>query len=275
MSEWRLVREEFGSFDQLLETLKRRPNNPKMQGQRLSMSGSQSFTGTKSYSEAVKMLGTGYLDVIPKMQRNLKEQAKLNAKYVETVEHPRPHNAVVGFIPNVPASLLNLPESMISNNRKPMKRKTLHIHYVVSGSCSRDSSYFIDAGTALLSAVDIIERSGIQTKIDLCFFASKVNREFPFPTICIKNYGERFSIQKVSFPLVHTSMFRRIGFKWIETTPDTQESYSRGYGMPPSHEEIEEATRPIMDRSTYVISTDWIARNHNDVTAILKKLEVI
>lgn len=232
--------------------------------------------GTKDYKEAVKLLSVGYMEVVGKMQKNVADTSKINSKFLSNVDHAVPHNAVVGYIPNVPAALQNLPQSMISINKKPMKRKTLHIIYGVGGSAAEEREYFENAGTALLSAVDIIERCGIQTKIDLAFFLSMAGDEFPLPTVCIKNYGERFSIQKVSFPMVHTSMFRRIGFKWLETTPQiTYRGFANGYGHPPSHEKSEEAVRQILGNEGVYISNAWINRNECSVQKILEKLGVL
>ena len=232
--------------------------------------------GTNDYKEAVKLLQTGYMDVCKDMQKNVAGQTKLNSKLLQNVDHAVPHNAVVGYIPNVPAAIQNLPQSMISVNKKPMKRKTLHIIYGVGGSSMEKREYFEKAGTALLSAVDIIERCGISTKIDLAFFLSYCGSEFPLPTVCIKNYGERFSIQKVSFPLVHTSMFRRIGFKWLETTPQiTNSNFSNGYGSPPTHSGSEEAVRQVLKDGGVYISNAWINEHGCSVEEIMKKLEVL
>ena len=260
---YKLLYEQFRDFDSLLSALNSRKNNI-------------SWYGTSSYKEACDMLGSGYLAVLNKMKTNLEIQKKLNSKFLTTVDRPIPHNSVVGYIPNVPAALQNLPNSMVSIDKKPMKRKTLHLMYVVGGNAGRDQDYFTNAGIAVLSAIDIIEKCGIQTKIDLCFFSGRSNDQICMPGICIKNYGERFSIQKVSFPLVHTSMFRRLGFKWIETTTlDIDHGYSYAYGSAASAYEIEQAVSSIKEPNTYVLSTAWVNDNDCSVESILKKLEMI
>lgn len=43
--------------------------------------------------------------------------------------------------------------------------------------------------------------------------SAQTGNETTFPTVVIKNYGQRFDLQKVCFPLAHPSMLRRIGFK--------------------------------------------------------------
>jgi hypothetical protein len=269
----RIVKEEFHSIYQLMHTLSSRPNNSYMKNENDSKKGSESFTGTKNWEEAIKMLGTGYLEVIPKLQKNIGIQNKINAKYSAAIEKAVPKIRMQGYVPCVPNAIRGIPQSMISVDKKPMKRKTLHILYSVGANCSTETDWFVKAGTALLSAIDIIEKGGVQTKIDLNFFPSVENSEITFPTVTIKNYGERYSVQKISFPLAHPSMFRRIGFRWLETTPEIKQKYF-GYGSSPSHEKLEEEIK-INDPATYLISAKWIHSHNCSVEEILKKFGVI
>lgn len=275
MGEYRVIKEEFKTISQLLETMNRRENNKIMRAEHASRDGSKEFCGTASWTEAINMLPIGYLAVMNKLKSNMAVQKKLNSKFVASIERPTPHNAIVGYIPNVPNAIRNMPDSMISIDRKPMKRKTIHILYSNGGNCGKSTDWFIKAGTALLTAVDIIERGGIQTKIDIAFMTSRAGNEITFPTINIKNYGERFSLQKTSFPLVHPSMFRRIGFKWLETTPEiTSSMYSCGYGQSPSIETIRKNVS--VPSSTYILSAEEInGELECSVEKILQKLEMI
>lgn len=217
---------------------------------------------------------TGYTEIAKKLRSDVKQKDKIQSKYQTMTEHPIPHNAVIGFIPNVPNAIRNLPQSMISVDRKPQKRKTLSIKYIETGNACEDTKFFIDCGAALLSAVSLVEKSGIQTKIDLGFYAGREDGELAVGTVCIKNYGERYSFQKVSFPLAHPSMFRRIGFKWLETTPViTKDGFSCGYGSSPKHYELADNIK--LQPNTYLISTHWIRDHHYSVEEILRLFEVI
>ena len=52
-----------------------------------------------------------------------------------------------------------------------------------------------------------------------------------FATVKVKDYREHMDLQKLCFPLAHPSMFRRFGFKWLETVPGlTEVGWSFGYG---------------------------------------------
>ena len=55
----------------------------------------------------------------------------------------------------------------------------------------------------------------------------------------LKNYHERFNLQKMCFPLAHPSYFRRFGFKFLETFPKmTDDTFPHGYGRPLKHSEL-------------------------------------
>ena len=48
----------------------------------------------------------------------------------------------------------------------------------------------------------------------------------------IKSANERLNINKLSFPLVHPSMLRRLFFRFVEVHPGVPRSFIRGYGTP-------------------------------------------
>lgn len=248
-----------------------------MSGEHASDKNDSDFTGTRNYAEAVKLLQTGYSEAAKMLKTDVKQKDKIQSKYQRLTEHAIPHTAVVGFIPCVPNAMMNLPNSMISVDRKPQKRKTLSVIYIETGSAFRDQKYFTTAGAALLSAITLVEKSGIQTKIELGFFAGRrgndTTGELAVGTVHIKNYGERYSFQKVSFPLVHPSMFRRIGFKWIETVPYSTRDFSHGYGVPPSHEDLLRELH--LKPNQYLLTTEWVHEHDCSVEEILKYLEVI
>ena len=269
----KLLYENFPSLSSLVITLQQRPNNKIMRAEHSSRESDYGFTQTHSYEEAVQLMQTGYDEAAKMLRDDVKQKSKIQSKYAAMVKHPTPHNAVVGFIPNVPNAIRNIPESMITKDSKPMKRKTLDIIYSMHGSCLRSTEYFKEAGATLLSAVELIEKSGIQTRIDLAFMTAEENDEVSFPTVRIKNYDERYSFQKVSFPLVHPSMFRRIGFKWLETTPQMTQDFTGGYGHPPKTCILEKNVERRKD--SYLIDTAWIHEHFCSVEEILKKFEVI
>lgn len=266
-----ILREDFSSFTQLLKTLDERPNNHFMRNEDSSHSNGKDFTGTDSYDEAVDLLVHGYTDKLGDIKRGLLNSKRLTSKMYAKIPHPIPANHVAGFVPNIPNALKGLPESMITLNRLPQKRKTLSVLYNMDGSCGVPAQVFVDAGVALVSAINLIETSGIQVNLRVAFCSSSKNDEVTFPTLLVKSFGERFNLQKICFPLIHPSMFRRLGFKYLETSPFSKENYCWGYGRPTELETLREL---IQEKDTYILDTYWIRDHDNSIEEIINELGV-
>ncbi|MDE7345422.1 MAG: hypothetical protein K2N48_01630 [Muribaculaceae bacterium] len=255
-----------------MDTLAERPNNNFMWDSNSSRTGSKEFTGTSSWEEAVSLLKNGYPDYLDDIKKALNKSKKLTSKMYSKMPRPVPENHVFGFVPNVPNALRGLPQSMITIERNPQKRKTISILYSIGDACWRDTDDFIDAGVALVSAINMIEASGIRTRLQLGFMPSTQSGEIVFPTVKLKDFGEPFALQKICFPLIHPSMFRRIGFKYLETCPFCTKDFSFGYGAPVDLSTLEEC---LNTKDTYVLNTAWIKDKIGcDIEQILTKLGV-
>lgn len=270
-----LIKEDFKSLSELVKTLDNRPNNQFMRNENSSHSGDDEFTGTSSYEEAINLLRFGYTDPIAQVKEELKKSKLVTSKIYQSLPKIMPENKVVGFVPNVPNSLLGIPESMIFMDKKHQKRKTLSIIYSFGAPCCVDKDDLIKAGIALITAINIVELSGIQTRLQLGFMPSTSDseNEIIFPTVIIKNYGERFNLQKICFPMIHPSMFRRIGFKYLETCPFITRHYW-GYGtvrgvVPKVKKLLED------EKNTYIFESESIIKNHFNVEKILKEMDVL
>lgn len=278
----KIIYEEFNSINELLNTLNSRPNNKIMQDKNSSDTGDIYFTHTNSYKEAVDLFRVGYTEVLPDIKLAINKNNKVIQEKVARFQH-KPLNMPIGYIPNVPNAIQNKPDSMINVLRQPIKKKTLTIVYAMGGSWSNDKSVFIKAGSALISALNLIELSGIQTKLMINFmptssysFLRNQPEEILCPTLTLKNYGERFNLQKLCFPLAHPSMFRRIGFKYLETCPKiTQSGFSSGYGTPAELKDLTEGLEPYLPKGSIVIDSMFIKDNDYSVEAIIDKIGIL
>lgn len=270
----KVLTEEFGDINSLLRVINSRKNNQVMSDTHSSKTGSEDFTGSSSYDEAVRLIRTGYVDILKDVKDKLSEITRQNKQF-DSGFRPMPRNSIVGYVPNVPNAIRNIPESMINTNIVPQKRKTLSVVYSIEGNCNETVEFFIKTGTILLAAINIIERSGIQVKLSVAFMTSQQGSETTCPTVVIKNYGQRFDLQKVCFPLAHPSMLRRIGFKWLETTPQITESeFSFGYGRDPNDLKLLDKTfKDKFGKNTYVLNTHWIRSNNYSVEKLLNFLD--
>lgn len=267
-----MYKEEFSSIFELMNTLKERPNNKFMRDEHSSQTtGNSSWSGTNTYEEAESLLIYGYNDPVKNIKSNLIKNKKLVSKMYNLIPKPIATNQVVGFVPNVPNALMGLPKSMISVEKINRNKKTISIIYATGGAVGIEPKTLESAGTALVSAINLIELAGIQTRLSIGFIPSVKGRQIIFPTVNIKNFNERFSLQKICFPMVHPSMFRRIGFKYLETCPSMEEDFSCEYGRPASLEQIKTC---LKEKNTYIISREWITDHDNNIEEILKYMEV-
>ena len=183
---------------------------------------------------------------------------------------------VIGYVPNVPNAIRNLPNSMITINKIPQKKKTISIIYSIAGSCGESQDFFIKAGATLLTIIKLLESQGTSVELSVGFIgAMTVNRsEAVFPMVKVKSYGQELDLQKLCFPIAHPSMFRRFGFKYLETCPDLKETlFALSYGCPIQDLDIIKKNLNCKNGSVVILNSYWIRENGYDVKKIVEKLQ--
>lgn len=225
--------EHFKTLENLIDTMDKRPLNAAFQQKKSELSSqrdetknSRKWYETNTYSDAMEVLRVGYKDPLEQMKK-----AILKLGRSEKRTRPRIHESVVGFAPNVPAGLMNLPESMFNREYQSKKSKTLHLTYsfCVLGDVSPNT--IIKGGVNFISLVNSLEKQGYRIKIDIAF-VTVTNKTAAGFTVNLKEYGQRLNLLKLAFPLVHPSMLRRFAFRWLETVPNlTDTSFIGGYGQ--------------------------------------------
>lgn len=271
----KLVEEHFKSLYELINTLSTRPKNEIMKDEDSSDEGSYDFTLTESYDKAEHLLKTGYVEILPKVLEGIRQSEKQVKAIIGESNKNIPRNHVVGFVPNVPNALQGLPESMITIDRNIQKKKCMNIYYVMEGNCGTNPELWVNAGIALLSAIKLIELTGISVKLEVCFIAARAissTEQQTFSSVIVKNYQDRLDIQKLCFPIAHPSMFRRFGFRWLETHPDIEDKgFQGGYGRAIENLSKIKENFAFPDNS-FVINGQWICDHDNKVTEVLKYL---
>lgn len=269
----KIYKENFSSIVNLISVIDSRKNNSIMRDSKDSHKYEREggdWYNTRNYEEACSLAKFGWPDPLDALKESLRASIKESANY-QVVTKSMPYNNIVGYVPNVPNALQNLPNSMITTDRFPQKRKTIHVIFSNGGNCNENPEFYLKAGSAMINALNIIERSGIQVRIDLCFFPACCGDEYLCPTVTLKDYGQRFDLLKLCFPLANSSMERRLGFRWLETHPEIKNTgWPFGYGRTiPSEESMD----ILKEDSTYVITNYWIRDNEYDVKKILDFLD--
>ncbi len=267
-----IIHEHFHSIDELISCINGRRNNRAMLYKNSSISGKSDFTGTSDYASAVKLLRNGYSDILPEIGLGIdKNINKFNELFVNNKS--KPVSSVHGFAPNVPNHLMGLPDSMNDRFRDYHKIKTIDILYCPQGPWSVDRETFVKGGVAVLSAIQLIENSGISISLNCSVYSGYNGSDAVIGTVNLKEYKDRLDLKKICFPIAHPSMLRRIGFRFLETVPNlTNEAFSSGYGRSPSHEESKDIVKA---GSNAVVLTLELVRNKFcfDVKQIVKYIK--
>ena len=268
-----IIKEHFNSINELLSVIESRKNNSVMCGKFSSKSNDKSFTGTKSYEEAVELFRKGYTEILPQ----IKTGVFANLKRTETRNRRRVETGVIGYAPHVPNAILGLPNSMIRTNQTPQKTKVVSLVVGITENCGTNASEFIKSGIAALGVVNSLELRGYRVNLKVAFYVASdhygSNDEFAFGTVNIKNYREHLDLQKICFPLAHPSMFRRFGFKWLETVPDLKESsWSFGYGS--QVRDLKFIKENFLSKNEYFINLEITKENDYDPEKIIEHLNI-
>jgi hypothetical protein len=231
-----VIAENFKTLDSMMLTMQERPLNRafakeiEVSSQRdetyKKEAGRAAWSGSYTYDEAKEVLQDGYFEPLEKMKT-----AIMKIGQAEQFQRPRTKNDFVGYVPNVPNTLMNLPITMINRERIAPKTKTIHLTYSFCAAAKTTTNDLIKGGINFISLVNSLEKQGYRVKIDIVF-ATKEKSTVAAMTVNLKEYGQQTNLLKLAFPLVHPAMLRRFAFKWLETTPELKEqAFVFGYGM--------------------------------------------
>lgn len=263
----KLIQEHFNSISEMLSVICSRPNNEVMKGKESSRNGSFAFTGTHCWDEAMNLYQYGYTEVLEEVKKGTAAITGTRAP----VQRNKIVNDVIGYAPHVPNAILGLPNSMIGMKKVPQKVKTVSIIYQSTANCDEDALTFVKAGSAILSAINMLELSGIRVSLKLCYFYAKCDGEYAYSTVKLKDYREHLDIQKLCFPLAHPSMFRRFGFKWLETCEGIKAGWAWGYGS--NIGEMPKLIKNEIKENEYFISMQDIKKDGFDARKIIEQIK--
>ena len=219
--------ENFANLNQLLRATERPYNavfaRESHDSERTSDYG---FYKTNNYAEAIDLLKGGYAEPLNQIKRGVETKARGISVRKTAVK-----NDVVGYAPNVPNAIRGIPQSMINAQTAAKKSKVLSIVYDVTGSGMLDSESYIKAGITICTIINTLEANGYRVSLKVIFKNSEKYSQRTIAAINLKDWRQPLDLKKLTFPLCHPSMQRRLGFKWLETQPDlTDTGYQSGYG---------------------------------------------
>ena len=180
------------------------------------------------------------------------KKAILKVGKKEAVNRPKLKNDFVGFMPHVPNTLIGVPMTMINKEKAVNKKKLINLVYSFSAHASVKPWDMEKGGINLIGLVNSLEKQGYRVKIDL-IASFTTDKTLASMLVNVKEYGHKLNLLKLTFPLVQPAMFRRITFKWLETTPELKDNYfTHAYGKPLSPLMNKDINRgPILERSRH------------------------
>lgn len=265
--------ERFENLTQMIRTIESRPNNKVFVGRSDSKSLDYDFTRTHSYDEALKLLENGWSEPLAEIKKGVAAGFKANG----TSTKNRPQTGIVGYAPCVPNALLGLPNSMISTERVQTKVKACTILFSMSVTAGYSQEKILKAGIVILNIVNDLELAGYRVKLDVEFFCSKAGNDIASARVTVKEWRQPLDLKKLCFPISHPSMFRRLGFRWLETYPNlTNEDFRGGYGSSMFKEDYANALKTfkdcgMLDKNEYLITTYLCMNKDYDKASIMKE----
>lgn len=219
---------EFSSLNDFETYITNTPLNDTFRWSKLaSVSGSEEFTGTHSYEQAVEMFKNGWQSKAEELTKKLKViQNQVIDAQVQKVLFD-----VVGFQASVPRYLQGIPTNMVNKKLVPIKQKIVTINKDISYNCGITTEQIVEASIQTLQLVKRIEAQGIRVNLNL-IWGVKASGSNEVVKIRLKSANERVNISKLAFPLVHPSMLRRLCFRYLEVAPTITHGYLYGYGSP-------------------------------------------
>ena len=219
---------EFSSLNDFETYITNTPLNDTFRWTKLaSVSGSEEFTGTHSYEQAVEMFKNGWQSKAEELTKKLKViQNQVIDAQVQKVLFD-----VVGFQASVPRYLQGIPTNMVNKKLVPIKQKIVTINKDISYNCGVTTEQIVEASIQTLQLVKKIEAQGIRVNLNL-IWGVKASGSNEIVKVRLKSANERVNISKLAFPLVHPSMLRRLCFRYLEVAPTITHGYLYGYGSP-------------------------------------------
>lgn len=201
--------EHFDSVVELARTNKKREVQSNWKGCSLKDKRFDAdWTGIESIEKAYEYLEKGWQEGTDKINSEVNKFLKTIPKVKNVIE-----NQVYGFIPNVPLSLLNVPNSMINMKRVQWKSKVISIVYDNGASYDVSSDEIINAGKNLISVILQLEMNGYRVELKVInSFCS--DGYYDICLVDIKKANQTLNLKKMMFPFAHSAWLRVLGFDW-------------------------------------------------------------
>lgn len=253
---------EYDSLKEFYDYLCKTPFNEAFRwANHSSVSGSENFTKTKSFNEAVELFKSGWSDMASKLVQKIKVA---ESKTIPTMKQKNTLD-VCGYQAIVPLYLQGVPNCMVNKKITPVKQKVITLNKSIDYSGSTSADTIIDESIKAMQIVKKLESQGYRCNLNIVLGSSEghgKNKKAFYLKIKIKSASEKMNISKLAFPLVHPSMLRRLFFRFMEVYPNVTKDFVYGYGKPSQSYEL----RKIF-KDEYLLP-NFICKDVNTITSL-------
>lgn len=229
---YRVIFDNFSDVYEFRRAIQTRPENKHCKHE--AKNGSKSFAGMP-LEKAYEALTDGLPEVVERLK---KEVTKFQVTTAGNLNQRRPINYYNGHSPNVPAAIIGLPKSMRKVTKTPSKVKTVTLFFNTWVCCGVDAKDFEKSGFTVYQLVYWLEKCGYRvrlTVIPVCCESNGDRNECAVCSVLLKDFRQPLDMLKLSFSIASISMWRRLGFRWIETVSGLESSWY-AYGQKISKE---------------------------------------
>lgn len=226
-----------------------------------SVEGTEHFTKTKDFDEAVSLFKNGWSDMASKLVQKLKV---IESKTEPTMK-PRNKLDVCGYQAIVPLYLQGVPNNMVNKKMVPIKQKVITLNKSIDYHGGVSADKIIDESIKAMQIVKKLEAQGYRCNLNIVLGSSAgwgADAKGLFIKVRIKSANEKMNISKLAFPLVHPSMLRRLFFRFIEVYPNVTKNFVSGYGAPATSSELRNTFK-----GEYLLP-NFIKKDINAITSI-------
>lgn len=235
-NEYKEFFNEFNGISELAEYIKKAKvstsfNKERLGSERIKGSGydDEDYNDFYNFDEAFNALVYGTDKYYKKFNYNFK---KVNEYISKRNIHKGViyKNDVIGFTPIVANYLKRIPINMINKDIKEKERKVATIIIEKAMTAGYKSKDMIKFSSIILGLVQVLEKKGIRCRIYISSSFIETDEVYAFK-LKIKDFTQPLNLYKIQFPIISTDMFRRIGFRLLETCEYLkEESWRFTYG---------------------------------------------
>lgn len=219
----------FNSLGEFYDYITTTETNAAFTNARLSSyEGSEEFTKTASFEDAVKLFREGWSVQAQDLTIQLaKAEKKAQAQSVNR----RCYDVAGGFV-SVPRYIQGKPNCMIRMKKQQIKQRVINLYKSVDYTGSTSADTIIEESVKAMQIIKRVESLGYRVNLFITMGIQTHNGTYKtIVNVKIKDASEKLNVSKLAFPLAHPSMLRRLMFRFIEVSPFTNTTkYNWNYG---------------------------------------------